>query len=373
MKLVVTIPALNEEKTIGDVVSDIPREIEGVDEVRVVVVDDGSTDRTAELAEAAGAEVVSMGKRVGLGKVFRVGLERAMEMRGDVIVNIDGDGQFDAGDIPKLIRPILDDEADFVTCTRFGDKDLAPVMPRVKRLGNGAVTWIINRICGNTNFTDVSCGFRAFSAKAAYRLTLFGKFTYTQETFIDLHSKGLRIAEVPLKVRGVREHGKSRIARSIMRYAVNSGLIILKSMRDLHPMRFFGGISVLLGLFGLAGGGFLLGWFLYYGKTTPFTSLVTVSGVLVVLSFVMMVFALLADMMGRHRRISEEVLYLARMRSYRSIRQKREIARSLIKTVELREIEAKLDIHVEGDAALDKARRVRDKAKVVVGDDDGGA
>src|SRR5215208_4314423 len=270
MKLVVTIPALNEEKTIAQVVQGVPRRIPGISEVEVIVVNDGSTDRTAEEAAAAGALVVTLHNRPGLGKVFGTGFERAMRRGADVIVNIDGDGQFDPADIGKLVQPILDGDADFVTCSRFSDPTLRPTMPSVKFWGNRAVTSIINWICGGTCFTDVSCGFRAFNREAAYRLTLFGRFTYTQETFIDLFAKGVRIVEVPLKVRGVREHGKSRIASSILKYASNSFPIILRAMRDIQPLKFFGGIALFLTLIGVLSGGFWAGWYLWHRKTTPF-------------------------------------------------------------------------------------------------------
>jgi glycosyltransferase involved in cell wall biosynthesis len=316
MKLVVTIPAQNEEKTIAQVVSGIPRRIDGIADVEVIVVNDGSTDRTAEIAERAGALVINLTGRPGLGYVFRTGLERAMRRGADVIVNIDGDGQFDPRDIPKLVRPLLSDEADFVTCSRFAKAEFRPTMPAVKYWGNRVVTRIINWICGGTGYTDVSCGFRAFNREAAYRLTLFGRFTYTQETFIDLFSKGLRIAEVPLRVRGVREHGKSRVASSIWRYATNSLPIILRAMRDIQPLKFFGGIGALIGIPGVLTGLFVTGWYLYQHRTSPFTQLIPISVGLVILGFLLFVLALLADMLGRHRRISEELLYLARRRIY---------------------------------------------------------
>ena len=337
MKLVVTIPALNEEKTIAQVIAGIPRNVSGVDEVEVIVMNDGSTDRTAEIAERAGAIVINLIGRPGLGYVFRTGLERAMRRGADIIVNIDGDGQFNSADIGKLVGPLLEDRADFVTCSRFADPELRPIMPVVKYHGNRAVTRIINWVCGGTKFTDVSCGFRAFNREAAYRLTLFGRFTYTQETFIDLFSKGMRIVEVPLKVRGVREHGKSRVASSIMKYATSSLPIILRAMRDIQPLKFFGGISAILGLLGFITGGFVTVWYAIpdrvreidkFGKpfytlvhkTSPFTSLITVAGALFTLSFLMFALALLADMLGRHRRITEELLYLARRRIYSSRR-----------------------------------------------------
>src|SRR5688572_4325528 len=318
MKLVVTIPALNEAATIGQVVAGVPRKVRGFSDIEVIVVNDGSTDATAEEATKAGALVVNLQNRPGLGKVFQTGLERAMRRGADVIVNIDGDGQFNPADIEKLVAPIIADEADFVTCSRFADPKLRPVMPTVKYYGNRAVTRIINWVCGGTSFTDVSCGFRGFNREAAYRLTLFGRFTYTQETFIDLFAKGLRIVEVPLKVRGVREHGKSRIARSILKYASNSFPIILRAMRDIQPLKFFGGIALFLGLIGVLSGGFMAGWYLWHRKTSPFTSLIPITGIFLTLGFLLGVLALLADMMGRHRRISEELLYLARKRTYQA-------------------------------------------------------
>ncbi len=316
MKLVVIIPALNEEKTIARVVGGVPRSIPGIDRLEIIVMNDGSTDTTAAEAEAAGASVLNLPGQQGLGLVFRAGLEQAMQRNADIIVSIDGDGQFDPADIARLVVPILDNTADFVTCSRFADPELRPVMPSVKYHGNQIVTRMINWICGGTAFTDVSCGFRAFSREAAYRLTLFGRYTYTQETFIDLFAKGLRVAEVPLKVRGVREHGKSRIASSITKYATNSLPIILRAMRDVQPLKFFGGIAAILGLIGAAFGAFVTIWYIIFRGTSPFRSFITLSGIFLTLAFLMLALALLADMMGRHRRISEELLYIARRRMY---------------------------------------------------------
>jgi glycosyltransferase involved in cell wall biosynthesis len=326
MKLVVTIPALNEEKTIAQVVRGVPRDIPGVEETEVLVMNDGSTDRTAVEATEAGAMVITLKGGGGLGTVFRTGLERAMRRGADIIINIDGDGQFNPDDIRKLIVPLLEDQADFVTCSRFADPALRPTMPKVKYWGNQVVTRMINWVCGGTKFTDVSCGFRAFSREAAYRLTLFGRYTYTQETFIDLFSKGVRMAEVPLKVRGVREHGKSRIASSILKYATNSFPIIVRAMRDIQPLKFFGGIAGVLFFLGVLTEGFVGCWYFFHAHsvkgvgpvhtTSPFTSLIPIGGILVTLAMIIGAVALLADMLGRHRRITEELLYLARRRVY---------------------------------------------------------
>ena len=332
MKLIVTVPALNEEKTIAQVVRGVPKSIAGITQTEVIVLNDGSTDQTAKFATDAGALVINIVGRPGLGSVFRIGLERAMRRGADIIVNIDGDMQFNPADIAKLVQPLLRDEADFVTCSRFSDPALMPTMPGVKYWGNKVVTRIINWVCGGTNFSDVSCGFRAFNREAAYRMTLFGRFTYTQECFIDLFGKGLRIAEVPLKVRGVREHGKSRIASSIWKYATNSLPIILRAMRDIQPLKFFGGIGAMFFIPGLIAGVVvttrytvghvrteIVGGVKHTVRvhlTSPFTSLIPLSGALVTLGLILFVLALLADMLGRHRRISEELLYLTRRRVY---------------------------------------------------------
>jgi glycosyltransferase involved in cell wall biosynthesis len=342
MKLVVTIPAQNEEKTIAQVVRGVPRDIPGVDDVEVIVMDDGSTDRTAAEALDAGATVLTISGRPGLGRIFRTGFERAMRRGADIIVNIDGDGQFNPDDIRHLVQPILRDEADFVTCSRFANPKFRPQMPPVKYYGNQIVTRMINWICGNSCFTDVSCGFRAFSREAAYRLTLFGRFTYTQECFIDLFSKGVRIAEVPLLVRGVREHGKSRVASSIFKYAASSLPIILRAMRDIQPLKFFGGIAMVLLVPGFLMAGFIGVWYAMYQRTSPWRSVIPISGVLLTLGFLMFVLALLADMLGRHRRISEDILYLMRRRMYA----KRRGGLPVVKSIQAEELkEPQLTLH----------------------------
>ena len=321
MKLVVTVPAQNEEQTVARVVRGVPGELPGIDVIEVVVLDDASTDATAERARSAGAGVLRVEGRPGLGRVFKAGLDEAMRRGADLVVNIDGDGQFESADVAALVAPLVADRADFVTCTRFKNPDFRPDMPAVKRLGNAAVVKIVNFACGGGGrFSDVSCGFRAFNREAFYRLTLFGRYTYTQECFIDLFAKGLRIEEVPLRVRGVREHGQSRVAGSVWKYATNTLPIILRAMRDIRPLKFFGLLALALALPGvLALGVVAANYFvLRPGKTAPFTSLISLGGVLLTLGGLVLVLALLADMMARHRRITEELLYLARRRVYGS-------------------------------------------------------
>jgi len=306
--LVVILPALNEEKTVGTVIGRIPREIPGVGRLSVIVIDDGSTDATARLAEEAGAAVCRHPTNRGVGASFRTGIAAALDAGADVIVNMDADGQFDPADIPALIRPVLDGRADMTTCTRFARKDTLPDMPRMKLWGNRMMCRLINRICWKTHYTDVSCGFRAYSRETAMKLTLFGDFTYTQESFIDLASKGTHIVEVPLRVRGVREFGRSRVAGNLWRYGVLSLSIIVRAARDVRPLAFFGTIGVAVFALGLVLGLFVFGWWLGTGNTHPFASVLLGSGVFLLLGFLLCVLALLADMLGRQRVLLEQVL-----------------------------------------------------------------
>lgn len=314
-KLIVVMPALNEEKTIADVIRAIPQHIPGVTTREVVVINDGSTDGTAAQATNAGAAVVSHGSPHGVGAAFHTGIKEALRRGADIIVNIDADGQFNANDIPTLIEPILAGQADFVTTTRFADPDRMPTMPAMKLWGNRQMVRIVNFIT-KKNFTDVSCGFRAYSREAALRLTLFGRFTYTHETFIDLAFKGIEMTEVPLTVRGEREHGTSRVAGNLWKFALKAATIIFRTARDYWPHYFFGIPGLVVFAAGIASSAFLLWHYLGTGQTHPYRSLVQVSGVLIILGFLMLFLTLLADMMHRNRVIAEEAVYHARKQSY---------------------------------------------------------
>ncbi|MFH1752153.1 MAG: glycosyltransferase family 2 protein [archaeon] len=308
MKLVVMIPAFNEEKTISQVIKEIPRKINGITIVEVLVVNDGSKDNTIEQARKAKADkIISNQLNSGLGVTFRKGIDTALEMNADVIVNIDADMQFNPQDIPKLIKPILDSKADMVTASRFACKALEPEMPGIKKFGNHLFTGIINLLTGQ-HFTDTQCGFRAYSKEAALRLTLFGKFTYTQEVFLDLSLKGLKIVEVPLKVKGERI-GQSRIVKSWYSYGLKALTIIIRSMRDYKPLKFFGGIGLIVFLIGFITALFLFVNWLLTGHTSPFGTLILISVFFMMFGFLLVVLALLADMLDRQRKIQEEILY----------------------------------------------------------------
>ncbi len=313
--LVVIIPALNEEKTVASVIGNIPASLDGITNIKVVVVDDGSSDATAQLSAKNNAIVIRHAYSMGVGAAFQTGLKKALELGADYIVNIDADGQFNAQDIPKLLNPLLTSEADFVTASRFAKKEYMPDMPALKIWGNKWMVRIINTITSK-NFTDVSCGFRAYSREAALRLTLFGRFTYTQESFIDLAFKGISMVEVPLKVRGEREFGTSRVASNLWKYGIKSATIIFRAARDYLPFYFIGVPGLIILALGIIAGIFVAAHWFITGQTYPYRSLVTGSGILTIIGFLLLFISFIADMIHRNRMLLEDLLYIARKRTY---------------------------------------------------------
>jgi glycosyltransferase involved in cell wall biosynthesis len=305
---VVIVPALNEERTIVDVVRRIPREITGVDLIDVVVVDDGSTDATGELARAEGAIVVRHPRPCGVGAAFQSGLRKVFELGGDLAVNIDGDGQFAPEDIPELIAPVLSGEADFATASRFKDPALTPKMPPIKRWGNSQVSRLISHLTG-TKYYDVSCGMRAYGREAALSLSLLEPFTYTHEVFLHLTSKRMKIAEVPIEVRGEREFGTSRVASSILRYAKNTLKIIFRCYRDYYPLRFFGWIAAFCMSIGLPVLSFFVWHYVSTGRFNPHTWAGVLGGGIVFAGMVSLFMGVLGDMLNRQRVYLEEIQY----------------------------------------------------------------
>jgi len=323
MKLVVMIPAYNEEKTVGSVVREIPDQISGVESTEILVVNDGSTDETVRAAKRAVAhKILSHKTNLGLGVSFRDGINCALDMGADLIVNIDADGQFNPKDILPLVEPILKGEADFVTATRFLKKDIHLRMAWIKKIGNSVFTRIVSRLT-NQELTDTQCGFRAYSKEAALRLNIFGDFTYTQEVFLDLINKGLRVKEIPVRVK--ERKGQSKVVKHWYTYGLNALIIIIRTFRDYKPLTFFGTIGLVTLLPGVAIGLFMVFHWFIYRRTSPYTSLLYVVVTLVVLGILFIVLALIADMVGRQRKIEEELLYYDKLRRYTNVDRKREI------------------------------------------------
>jgi len=313
-RLLVTLPALDEEATIADVIGRIPPAIPGISTVDVLVIDDGSRDRTAELARRAGARVASHGQPRGVGAAFHTALAHGIAAGSDLIVSIDADGQFDPGDIPLLIAPVVEGRADCTTASRFKDPALVPRMPALKRWGNRMMSRLISRLAGQ-RFEDVSCGMRCYGRAAALKLHLLGQFTYTQEVLLNLVFKGMRVVEVPIRVRGERAHGRSRVAHSLLRYAVRSSQIIFRCYRDYRPMRLFGGVASALLVPALVLAVFLAVHWWLTGAPSPHKWAGFASATLVALALILLHLGLVGDMLVRHRVYLEELLEHERRRS----------------------------------------------------------
>ncbi len=304
-------PALNEAATIGAVLGRVPRTLPGIAEITMLVIDDGSTDDTVAISRAAGAQVISHGRNLGVGTALQTGLAEALRRGVDLAVNIDSDGQFAPEDIARIVVPVVEDRADFVTASRFLDPGLVPDMPGVKRLGNWGMARIISTLIGQS-FEDVSCGFRCYGREAMLRLVLLGRFTYTQESFLVLSQKGLRLLEMPMKVRGVREFGKSRIASNLFKYAWRTLGIIFGFIRDYSPGILFDNLTGLLLAGTLGFGGFFSWNRLSSGQFSPHIWAGFVAAFLLGLALLVFGLGQIALMVSRLRSVQEQQLYLVR-------------------------------------------------------------
>jgi glycosyltransferase involved in cell wall biosynthesis len=312
VKLIIDIPALNEEEQIGQVIASLPKNMNGIDTIEFLVVDDGSTDATTITAREAGAMVIRHPVNRGVGAAFQSAMRHALENGADLLVTVDADGQFDAAEIPMLIEPILDGQADMVVGNRFAF-GIPANMPRLKYWGNQQVAKLIRTIAGQT-LQDVSCGFRAYSREALLRLNIFGEFTYTHETIISLAYQGLRVAECPISVRYFQER-RSRVADSVLRYAIQTSKIILRTTLDYRPLRIFGTLgSVLVGI-GVLFEAFLLGHYFLTQAYSPYKALGFIGLAFIVFGMLVLIIALVADMINRMRLGQDKVLYeLKKMR-----------------------------------------------------------
>jgi len=318
MKLIILIPAYNEENTISNVLEKIPNHFVGVDEITTLVIDDGSIDKTADIALSLGAVVISHKKNVGLGAAFTTGITKALELGADVVVNIDADGQFSPDQIPTLISPIVNNEADFVVGDRFVDENGKLQKPEnmsdIKFWGNKRMSQLISMLTDD-KYNDVSCGFRAYSREALLQLNLTGKFTYTQETFIDLSNKGLTIKTVPVSVKYFPDR-KSRIANNILKYIVRTTKIIFRAYRDYKPLRFFGWLGLTTFIIGLVFALLMLIIYLRFGTFTPYKFVGFTGIYFVSLGILLWVVGLLADMFVKVRQTQEKILYFEKKRQY---------------------------------------------------------
>lgn len=305
MKLIIQIPCLNEEKTLPVTLADLPKELPGIDEIEVLVIDDGSTDSTAEVACEHGVQhIVRFKNNKGLAEAFMAGLNTCLELGADIIVNTDADNQYKAEYIRALIQPILDGKADIV----IGDRQVETIAHfsfikrKLQRLGS----WVVRRFSGTT-VPDTTSGFRAYSREAALRMNVISRFTYTLETIIQAGKKNLAVTHVPVQTNSMLR--KSRLFRSIPSYIKRSISTIFRIYVMYEPLKAFMFVGSVLFTAGFLVSLRFLYFYFFVDRGAGHIQSLILSAVLMLLGFQMGVLGVIADLIAGHRRLTEDTLY----------------------------------------------------------------
>jgi len=301
-KLIIQIPCYNEEKTLGVALAALPRSLPGIDCIEWLVIDDGSRDRTVEVARLCGVDhIVRHPHNLGLARAFMTGLEAALKFGADIIVNTDADNQYEAEDIPKLLKPILNRDADLVIGARpiSTTEHFSPVKKLLQKFGS----WVVRHV-SDTTVDDAPSGFRAISRNAASRLIVFNRYTYTLETIIQAGRQGIAVVSVP--VRTNEDLRPSRLVKSIRSYVTRSLQTILRISIIYSPGRFFAYQAVIAGLFGVF---FLVrfGWYFLQGAEDTHIPTVVVGLAGMGGAFLLLVVGVLADLAAVNRKLLEDV------------------------------------------------------------------
>ncbi|HJX30745.1 MAG TPA: glycosyltransferase family 2 protein [Thermodesulfobacteriota bacterium] len=301
-KLIIQIPCYNEEKTLAITLRDLPRQLPGIDNIEWLVIDDGCTDKTVEVAKACGVDhVVSHTKNMGLAKSFMTGLHTCLDLEADIIVNTDADNQYNADDIPALTEPILAGRADIVVGARPIDSinHFSPIKKILQKLGSRLV-----RMTSGTDIPDATSGFRAMSRDAAQQLVVFDNYTYTLETIIQAGQKNMAITSVPVRINANLR--PSKLLKNIPSYLIRSVFTIVRIFIVYRPFRFFVSIGALLcGLGVFIGLRFL--WFYFNSHGGGHIQSLILASILLGIGFQTMVIAVIADLLSVNRKLLEEI------------------------------------------------------------------
>lgn len=302
MKLVIQIPCYNEEATLAQTLSELPKNLEGIDEIAVLIIDDGSFDKTLTVASKNGVkDFVILPTNLGLARAFSAGLRKALHMGADIIVNTDADNQYCAADIPKLIEPIIRKQADIV----IGSRPIQEIehFSLIKKLLQKFGSHVM-RLISSTEIADATSGFRALSRDAALQINVFDNYTYTLETIIQAKAKGLEITSVPINVNP--ELRKSKLIKNIFDYIRRSIFTMLRMFIVYRPFRFFALIGLLFLIPGFLVGLRFLYFYIFDSGSGHVQSLI-LSAVLIITGVQIGLIAVLADLLSVNRKLLEDI------------------------------------------------------------------
>jgi glycosyltransferase involved in cell wall biosynthesis len=302
MKLIVQIPCYNEEKVLPLTLSELPREMEGFDKVEWLIIDDGSTDNTAEVAKSHGVDhIVRFTKNQGLAKGFVAGIDACLRLGADIIVTTDADNQYNAQDIPKLIKPILDGKADIVVGARPIEeiKHFSPIKKYLQKIGS----WVV-RIASKTDIPDAPSGFRAMSRDAAMHLHVFDEYTYTLETIIQAGQKGMAITSA--QIRTNKDLRPSRLIKSIPSYIKQSMFTIIRIFMTYRPLKFFTVPGIISFGFGILISLRFL-YFFFTGNGRGHIQSLILSSLLLGTGIAFFIIGLIADLISFNRKLLEKI------------------------------------------------------------------
>jgi glycosyltransferase involved in cell wall biosynthesis len=307
LKLIIQIPCYNEEEYLGVTLNDLPKKLEGIDKIEYLIIDDGSTDKTVEVAKKMGVNyIIRHNNNLGLARAFATGIENCLKLGADIIVNTDADNQYCAADIEKLIKPILDGIADIVIGARPIDriKHFSTTKKILQRVGSSVV-----RFFSKTDVLDATSGFRAISKEAAYHISIFSNYTYTLETIIQAGRKGLAITSVPIRVNPITR--PSKLVKSSFHYVCSSIITIFRIFIIYRPFRFFVILSLVFFTFGLALG-FRFLYFFMTGFGNGHVQSLILMLVLIILGFLLFIMGLVADLIAINRTLIEDIQFKIR-------------------------------------------------------------
>ena len=307
-KLIIQIPCLNEAATLPQTLADLPTVVPGIDTIETLVVDDGSRDGTADVARACGVDhVVRLRRNKGLAAAFAAGIDASLKQGADFIVNTDADNQYAAQDIPRLLQPLLNGEADIV----IGDRNIAELAymswrkRQLQRLGS----WVVRQV-SNTSVPDTTSGFRAYTREAALRMTIVSEFSYTLESIIQAGKKRMAIAHVPVSTNPrTRE---SRLFDSLFSYIKRSAATIVRIYAMYEPLKVFTYIGLIIFGTGVAGGLRFLYYLAFVNRGTGHLQSLILSAVLMIVGFQVILIGLLADVISANRKLLEDLVYRVR-------------------------------------------------------------